>query len=155
LLRLAIYYTVAHALATGAQVHGRGKNRRSPCKRSRHKADSQLLLILALLCATLAIISFSGFADLLTHFRQLQALIQHSGPLGWTLYVALFIVATLCLIPGSLLVMVGGVVFGPVWGTLLSLCAATVASALVFAGPLAGSRSAAEICRTYRHLSGD
>ncbi|MCE9799448.1 TVP38/TMEM64 family protein [Raoultella ornithinolytica] len=77
-------------------------------------------------------ISFSGFADLVTHFRHLQSLIQHSGPLGWTLYVALFIVATLCLIPGSILVMVGGVVFGPVWGTLLSLCAATVASALSF-----------------------
>lgn len=77
-------------------------------------------------------ISFSGFVDLVTHFRHLQSLIQHSGPLGWTLYVALFIVATLCLIPGSILVMVGGVVFGPVWGTLLSLCAATVASALSF-----------------------
>ncbi|WP_407046388.1 TVP38/TMEM64 family protein [Raoultella ornithinolytica] len=66
-------------------------------------------------------ISFSGFADLVTHFRHLQSLIQHSGPLGWTLYVALFIVATLCLIPGSILVMVGGVVFGPVWGTLDAL----------------------------------
>ncbi len=67
-------------------------------QRSRHKAESQLLLILALLCAAVAIISFSGFVDLVTHFRHLQSLIQHSGPLGWTLYVALFIVATLCLI---------------------------------------------------------
>ncbi len=100
-------------------------------QRSRHKAESQLLLILALLCAAVAIISFSGFVDLVTHFRHLQSLIQHSGPLGWTLYVALFIVATLCLI-GRYPVMVGGVVFGPVWGTLLSLCAATLASALSF-----------------------
>ncbi len=65
-------------------------------------------MILALLCSKVAIISFSGFADLVTHFRHLQALIQHSGPLDWTLYVAVFIIATLCLIPGSLLVIVGG-----------------------------------------------
>ena len=49
---------------------------------------------------------------------------------GYTLYILLFIVAALCLIPGSILVIVGGVLFGPVAGTLISLVAATVASAL-------------------------
>ena len=51
---------------------------------------------------------------------------------GYTLYILLFIVAALCLIPGSILVIVGGVLFGPVTGTLISLVAATVASALSF-----------------------
>lgn len=47
-------------------------------------------------------------------------------------YVALFIIATLCLIPGSLLVIAGGVLFGPLTGSLLSFAAATVASSLSF-----------------------
>ena len=51
---------------------------------------------------------------------------------GYTLYILLFIVAALCLIPGSILVIVGGVLFGPVTGTLISLVAATTASALSF-----------------------
>lgn len=44
----------------------------------------------------------------------------------------LFIIATLFLLPGSVLVIAGGVVFGTATGTLLSLIAATLASALSF-----------------------
>ncbi|WP_446715021.1 TVP38/TMEM64 family protein [Citrobacter sp. FP75] len=51
---------------------------------------------------------------------------------GYALYILLFIIAALCLIPGSILVIVGGVLFGPVMGTLVSLFAATLASALSF-----------------------
>ena len=68
----------------------------------------------------------------MTHFRHLQHLILQSGTLGYGLYIALFIVATVCLMPGSILVLVGGIVFGPWVGTLLSLVAATLASALSF-----------------------
>lgn len=102
------------------------------CKRSRYPAEYKLLIIIALLSVLTVVITFSGFADLITHFHHLQTLIRQSGALGWALYIALFIVATLCLIPGSILVMVGGVIFGPLWGTMLSLCAATTASALSF-----------------------
>lgn len=68
----------------------------------------------------------------MTHFRQLQGLILQSGTLGYGLYIALFILATVCLMPGSVLVLVGGMVFGPWLGTLLSLVAATLASAASF-----------------------
>ncbi len=68
----------------------------------------------------------------MTHFRQLQRLILQSGTLGYGLYIALFILATVCLMPGSVLVLVGGMVFGPWLGTLLSLIAATLASAASF-----------------------
>lgn len=68
----------------------------------------------------------------MTHFRQLQSLILQSGTLGYGLYIALFILATVCMMPGSVLVLVGGMVFGPWLGTLLSLIAATLASAASF-----------------------
>lgn len=68
----------------------------------------------------------------MTHFRQLQGLILQSGTLGYGLYIALFILAMVCLMPGSVLVLVGGMVFGPWLGTLLSLVAATLASAASF-----------------------
>ncbi|MFR0517019.1 TVP38/TMEM64 family protein, partial [Klebsiella michiganensis] len=51
-------------------------------------------------------------------------MIRQSGAFGYTLYILLFIVATLFLLPGTLLVIAGGVIFGPLAGTLLSLLAA-------------------------------
>ncbi|MEG1599765.1 TVP38/TMEM64 family protein [Citrobacter sp.] len=75
---------------------------------------------------------YSGLSGLITHFQHLQDLIRQSGMFGYALYILLFIVAALCLIPGSVLVIVGGILFGPVMGTLVSLFAATVASALSF-----------------------
>ena len=78
------------------------------------------------------IIQQSGFAELVTHFDRLREAIRQSGAFGYTLYILLFIVATLFLIPGSILVIAGGVIFGPLAGTLLSLLAATLASSASF-----------------------
>ena len=62
----------------------------------------------------------------------MQETLRHHGAWGYLVYVALFIIATLCLIPGSLLVIAGGVLFVPLTGSLLSFAAATVASSLSF-----------------------
>ena len=62
--------------------------------------------------ATLAVISHRvGLHDLLTHLHLLQDTLRHQGAWGYLVYVALFIIATLCLIPGSLLVIAGGLLF--------------------------------------------
>ncbi len=62
----------------------------------------------------------------------MQETLRHHGAWSYLVYVALFITATLCLIPGSLLVIAGGVLFGPLTGSLLSFAAATLASSLSF-----------------------
>ncbi len=83
--------------------------------------------------ATLAVISHRvGLHDLLTHLHLLQDTLRHQGAWGYLVYAALFIIATLCLIPGSLLVIAGGMLFGPLTGSLLSFAAATLASSLSF-----------------------
>ncbi|EEV8179355.1 TVP38/TMEM64 family protein [Escherichia coli] len=73
-----------------------------------------------------------GLFDLLTDLPHLQTLIRQSGLFGYSLYILLFIIATLFLLPGSILVIAGGIVFGPLLGTLLSLIAATLASSYSF-----------------------
>ncbi|MEX9316695.1 TVP38/TMEM64 family protein [Escherichia coli] len=73
-----------------------------------------------------------GLFDLLTDLPHLQTLIRQSGLFGYSLYILLFIIATLFLLPGSILVIAGGIVFGPLLGTLLSLIAATLASSCSF-----------------------
>ncbi|EEV5998293.1 TVP38/TMEM64 family protein [Escherichia coli] len=73
-----------------------------------------------------------GLFDLLTDLPHLQTLIRQSGLFGYSLYILLFIIATLFLLPGSILVIARGIVFGPLLGTLLSLIAATLASSSSF-----------------------
>ncbi|HGH3371129.1 TPA: TVP38/TMEM64 family protein [Kluyvera cryocrescens] len=90
------------------------------------------MLIVAVISLLFVCIHRFGLAELVTNFRHLQQLIGQSGVLGYGLYITLFIIATLCLMPGSILVLAGGMVFGPWLGTLLSLVAATLASALSF-----------------------
>ena len=51
------------------------------------------------------------------------------APLG---YVALFALATVLFVPGAIFGLAGGVLFGPVWGTVLNLIGATLGATLAF-----------------------
>lgn len=76
--------------------------RRTQCKRSRHKAEYKLLFVVVILSIVACLIQQSGFAGLVTHFDRLREMIRQSGAFGYTLYILLFIVATLFLLPGTL-----------------------------------------------------
>lgn len=102
------------------------------CKRSLSKAGCKLLTVIIIFCVLGCFAHLSGLANLVTHFHRLQETIRQSGSFGCALYILLFVVATLCLIPGSLLVVACGIIFGPLTGICLSLAAATLASALSF-----------------------
>ena len=64
------------------------------------------------------------------------ALIEHAmrslGSWGPTAHVALFALATVLFAPGALFALVGGVLFGPVWGTALNLAGATLGATAAF-----------------------
>lgn len=89
---------------------------------------TRVVLTLAVVIAAVALLLFSP-AD-----RWLLALaetMRASGPVGWLLFAAAYITGTVLLLPGSLLTLVAGFTYGPVWGTLLvspvSVAAATAA----------------------------
>jgi uncharacterized membrane protein YdjX (TVP38/TMEM64 family)/rhodanese-related sulfurtransferase len=54
------------------------------------------------------------------------------GPWGPAAHVALFALGTVLFIPGALFALAGGVLFGPVWGTLLNLAGATLGATAAF-----------------------
>jgi uncharacterized membrane protein YdjX (TVP38/TMEM64 family) len=62
----------------------------------------------------------------------LQGWIQGAGALGPALYVALYAIATALFLPGSIITLAGGALFGPVWGTLYSLTGATIGATAAF-----------------------
>ncbi|MGL4118930.1 TVP38/TMEM64 family protein, partial [Escherichia coli] len=83
-------------------------------------AERKFLLACLIFALVIYPIHAFGLFDLLTDLPHLQTLIRQSGLFGYSLYILLFIIATLFLLPGSILVIAGGIVFGPLLGTLLS-----------------------------------
>lgn len=62
----------------------------------------------------------------------LQAWVEAAGAAGPLLFMALYAVATVLFLPGAVITLVGGALFGPLWGTLWNLTGATAGAALEF-----------------------
>lgn len=62
----------------------------------------------------------------------LQAWVAGAGAAGPALFMAIYALATVLFLPGSVLTLAGGALFGPVWGTLWNLAGATLGAALAF-----------------------
>ncbi len=88
----------------------------------------RVLLLLGLLAgAVLAIIyrdQFDGAA--------LEAWIRDAGPAAPLLFMLVYAVAAVLFLPGSVLTLAGGALFGPVLGTLYNLTGATLGATLAF-----------------------
>lgn len=92
-------------------------------------APRNKLFILAILTgAAIVAFSTSGRIDI----ADVQSWMESAGSIGWLVFVLLYALATLLLLPGSLLTIAGGVVYGPVLGTLLSLVGATLGASGAF-----------------------
>src|SRR5262245_5098785 len=62
----------------------------------------------------------------------LQETLRQLGPLAPAAHIALFTCGTLLFAPGALFGLAGGVLFGPVWGTILNLAGATLGATAAF-----------------------
>jgi uncharacterized membrane protein YdjX (TVP38/TMEM64 family)/rhodanese-related sulfurtransferase len=62
----------------------------------------------------------------------LQAWVEGAGAAGPLLFIAVYALATVLFLPGSVITLAGGVLFGPVWGALYNITGATIGAALAF-----------------------
>ena len=62
----------------------------------------------------------------------LDAWLASFGVLGPVVYVIIYAIGTVAFVPGSLFALSGGVLFGPVWGSVLNLLGATLGASLAF-----------------------
>lgn len=62
----------------------------------------------------------------------LTAWVTGAGAAGPLLFMLLYAFATVLFLPGWVLTLVGGALFGPVWGTVLNLSGATLGAVLAF-----------------------
>jgi uncharacterized membrane protein YdjX (TVP38/TMEM64 family)/rhodanese-related sulfurtransferase len=88
----------------------------------------RIVLFLGLLVAvTLAIINRDQFDA-----AALEAWVRDAGPVAPLLFMLLYALAAVLFLPGSVLTLAGGALFGPVLGTLYNLTGATLGATLAF-----------------------
>ena len=63
---------------------------------------------------------------------KLEAWVASAGLAGPLLFIFLYAVAAVLFLPGSVLTLAGGALFGPLWGTLYNLAGATLGAAIAF-----------------------
>ncbi|MDE2504058.1 MAG: VTT domain-containing protein [Burkholderiales bacterium] len=62
----------------------------------------------------------------------LSAWVAGAGAAGPVVFIAVYAAATVLFLPGALVTLAGGALFGPLWGTLWNLGGATLGAALAF-----------------------
>lgn len=92
------------------------------------KTLPRALIGLALLAAIAAAIVYRDRFDA----AALESWVNSAGAAGPLLFMALYALATVLFLPGSVITLAGGALFGPVWGTLWNLTGATIGAALAF-----------------------
>ncbi len=88
----------------------------------------RLALALALIAAVAVAFYYRDGLSLAT----LDASIKQAGMLGPLLFMAIYALATVLFLPGSILTLAGGALFGPVAGTFYNLTGATMGATLAF-----------------------
>lgn len=86
-------------------------------------------LVVALAIALLAAWSYRDVLDM----AALDGRIRDAGAWGPALFMSAYVFATVLSLPGALLTLAGGALFGPVWGTFYSLTGATIGATAAFA----------------------
>ena len=85
--------------------------------------------LLGLLGTALALVAIHGP---LSSAAAIEQHLQGAGRWAPAAFVALYAIATLLFVPGSLLSLAGGALFGPVWGVVINLVGATSGAVLAF-----------------------
>lgn len=91
-------------------------------------AGTRLLLASALLICIVLVFHFREYLS----FTILDDAVQKADWAGPLLFMLIYAVATVFLLPGSLLTLAGGALFGPIAGTFYNLTGATLGATLAF-----------------------
>ena len=88
----------------------------------------RILLILGLLIGITLAILYRGRFDAVA----LEAWIADAGVMAPIVFMLIYALATVLFLPGSIITLAGGALFGPVLGTLCNLTGATLGAVLAF-----------------------
>ena len=88
----------------------------------------RLLLFVAVVAGITLVVIYREQLDA----AQLEALLADAGAAAPLLFMLIYILGTVFFLPGSVLTLLGGALFGPWWGTFYNLTGATIGAMLSF-----------------------
>ncbi len=89
-----------------------------------------IILAIGLFCIIATVIGIALLSGI--DRSQLQLWLQQMGIWAPVLYVLIYSIATICILPSTPLNLTGGAIFGAVWGTVWTSIAAILAAVLAF-----------------------
>lgn len=95
-------------------------------------AKKSNMRVIILLAAAAALITAGILLDVNTYLRQLLDWIREQGFVGVLVFGAVYITATVLFVPGSILTLGAGFVYGVVWGTVYVSVASTIGATAAF-----------------------
>ncbi|MEW9122004.1 MAG: TVP38/TMEM64 family protein [Thermotaleaceae bacterium] len=97
------------------------------------KGDSLKLLAVVLVIGIGFFIAWkTGLVSKIQDVQTMQAFFKSFGILGYLIFILVFIVACVFMLPGSMLTIVAGIAFGPILGGVVSLAGATLGATAAF-----------------------
>ncbi|MFW5685447.1 MAG: TVP38/TMEM64 family protein [Spirochaetota bacterium] len=93
------------------------------------KSTARLIIFLVVAAA---LVTVGILFDVNTYLRQLLDWVRDQGIVGVVVFAAVYIAATVLFIPGSILTLGAGFVYGVVWGTLYVSIASTIGATAAF-----------------------
>jgi len=93
--------------------------------------NSKLIKIALLIGLVMGIALVVVYRDQL-NTEALELWLQEAGPAAPILFMLMYTIGTVFFLPGSLLTLLGGALFGPYWGTFYNLTGATIGAMLSF-----------------------
>ncbi len=97
-----------------------------------HQSKSKLILVILLIVLVVAAIAAARYFNLQELLTGVLDWIAGLGPWGPVTFIVLYILATILLIPGSILTLGSGLLFGVLWGSLYVSIGATIGAAGAF-----------------------
>lgn len=91
----------------------------------------KFVILLTFIISSILLVKFSG-ADKYLDQERLRAWIEGFGAWGPVLYMVIFSLAPVLMLPGLPITITGGILFGPVWGSIYTSIGATTGAALAF-----------------------
>ncbi len=99
---------------------------------STFKKYKKLISLIIIVLVAMIIAKETGFLSFITDISKMQSYFQGLGMTAYILYILIYIVVALFMLPASVTTIVGGIVFGPIIGGLLALIGSTIGATCSF-----------------------
>jgi len=93
-----------------------------------NKVNARVLLLIALIGGIILAMSYADSYNI----NLIQHWMEKADVLAPFIFMLIYVLATLFFIPGSVITLAGGALFGPIWGVVYNLSAATIGAILAF-----------------------